>query len=66
MHKMRHEYACDWCGFVEESAYSLPKWLRWGLGPDPVRNAADVQHFDFCSEDCRDKWLKDHNFEVKE
>ena len=66
MHRMKHEYTCNQCGYEQESNYALGNWRSWTVGPQVTRDSSDQWHYDFCSEGCLKAWLAEHGFEVKE
>jgi len=63
MHKDRYEYTCDNCGETKEYA-SRPAWPKVFI--DVVSKAGVDKAkliFEFCSDECQGKWLKEHGLE---
>ena len=62
MQTRRYIYTCDNCGEQKEVSRSLdwPALTLYNGGEKRIGT------WDFCSEDCKNEWLKGHGFEVKE
>jgi len=62
MLKRKYEYTCDGCGDIKE----VTRTLDWPTLTLIDNNERRLGNWDFCTLECKDKWLKSHNFEVKE